>query len=154
MFGKFQKNTKKTESTNLNPSEEFQSAQQSNQPTEINPDDAKQETQNNTIAYEDFTKVEMTVGQIASAEKVENADRLLKLKVDFGTETRQIVSGIAEFYTPEDIVGKKCPFVTNLEPRTIRGVESNGMILAAKDSEGNFSLLNVDESVVPGTKLS
>jgi methionyl-tRNA synthetase len=106
------------------------------------------------IQYDDFAKVEMTVGKIIEAEKVENADRLLKLKVDFGTETRQIISGIAEFYTPEEIIGKKCPFVTNLEPRTIKGFESNGMILAAKDKKGNFSLLNVNDAVEVGTKLS
>lgn len=116
--------------------------------------DMVEKSNDGVISYDEFMKVEMTVGEIKSAEKVENTDRLLKLEVSFGDETRQIVSGIAEHYTPEELIGKKCPFVTNLAPRTIRGVESNGMILAAKDSEGNFSLLNVDEKVLPGTKLS
>jgi len=105
------------------------------------------------IEFDDFMKVEMTVGEIISAEKVENADRLLKLKVDFGTDTRQIVSGIAEYYKPEELVGKKTPFVTNLKPRTIRGEESNGMILAAKDSAGNFCLMGIDEKIEKGTRL-
>jgi methionyl-tRNA synthetase len=106
------------------------------------------------ISYDDFAKVEMTVGEIIAAEKVENADRLLKLKVDFGNETRQIVSGIAEYYQPQELIGRKSPFVTNLEPRKIRGEESNGMILATKDADGNFALLSVDEKIAKGTKLS
>ncbi len=106
------------------------------------------------ISIDDLAKVEISVGQIKTAEKVPNADRLLRLTVDFGTEVRQIVSGIAEYYTPEQIVGKKCPFITNLQPRTIKGLESNGMILAAKDTAGNFSLLDVDQKIAPGTKLS
>ena len=106
------------------------------------------------ISIDDLAKVEISIGQIKTAEKVPNADRLLRLTVDFGTEVRQIVSGIAEYYTPEAIVGKKCPFVTNLQPRVIKGLESNGMILAAKDSAGNFSLLDVDQKIAPGTKLS
>jgi methionyl-tRNA synthetase len=108
---------------------------------------------NGKIEFDDFMKVEMTVGEIVSAEKVENADRLLKLKVDFGTETRQIVSGIAEYYKPEELVGKKTPFVTNLKSRTIRGEESDGMILAAKDSAGNFCLMGIDKKIEKGTKL-
>ncbi len=106
------------------------------------------------ISIDDLAKVEISVGQIKTAEKVPNADRLLRLTVDFGTEVRQIVSGIAEYYTPEQIVGKKCPFITNLQPRVIKGLESNGMILAAKDTAGNFSLLDVDQKILPGTKLS
>lgn len=106
------------------------------------------------ISIDDLAKVEISVGQIKTAEKVPNADRLLRLTVDFGTEVRQIVSGIAEYYTPEQIIGKKCPFITNLQPRVIKGLESNGMILAAKDTAGNFSLLDVDQKILPGTKLS
>jgi len=106
------------------------------------------------ISIDDLAKVEISVGQIKTAEKVSNADRLLRLIVDFGTEVRQIVSGIAEYYTPEQIIGKKCPFITNLQPRVIKGLESNGMILAAKDTAGNFSLLDVDQKILPGTKLS
>lgn len=106
------------------------------------------------ISIDDLHKVEISVGEIKTAEKVENADRLLRLTVDFGGEVRQIVSGIAEYFAPESLIGKKCPFVTNLQPRMIKGLESNGMILAAKDDEGNFSLLDVDSKIKAGTKLS
>ena len=118
--------------------------------------DAKKESSpadDSKISFDDFAKVETTVGEIVSAEKVENADRLLRLEVMFGEEKRQIVSGIADFFAPEEIVGRKCPFVTNLAPRTIRGLESNGMILAAKDADGNFSLLDVDQKIKSGTRL-
>ena len=115
---------------------------------------ATENTADPKIAFDDFAKVEITIGEIVEAEKVENADRLLKLKVDFGTEQRQIVSGIAEYYEPQNLIGVKTPFVTNLEPRTIKGVKSNGMILAAKDSEGNFSILSVNPKIQKGTKLS
>lgn len=84
------------------------------------------------ISIEDFKKLEIKIGKILSVEKVEGADKLLKLDVDFGEFKRQIVSGIAEFYTPEELVGKLCPFIVNLEPRMLRGVESQGMLLAAK----------------------
>ena len=108
------------------------------------------------ISFDDFKKIEITIGEIKSVEKVENADRLLKLEVNFGDHTRQIVSGIAEYYeNMDDLIGRKCPFVTNLEPRTIKGVESNGMIMAAGSKEaGFFSILGVDGSVEPGTKVS
>jgi methionyl-tRNA synthetase len=131
-----------------------QTTEEKNQPQQPAQEPQKEERNDGKIAYDDFAKVEMTVGEIVEAEKVENADRLLKLRVDFGTETRQIVSGIAEYFSPEELIGRKSPFVTNLEPRKIRGAESNGMILAAKDSDGNFSLLSVDEKIAKGTKLS
>lgn len=85
-----------------------------------------------TVTFEEFKKVEIRIGKILSAEKVENADKLLKLQIDFGAEIgeRQIVSGIAEHYQPEDLVGKKLPFIVNLEPRKFRGVESQGMLMA------------------------
>lgn len=82
------------------------------------------------ITYDDFAKLEIRIGTITAAEKVEGANKLLKLTVDFGSETRQIVSGIAEWYAPDTLVGTQSSFLINLEPRTIRGVESQGMILA------------------------
>jgi len=114
----------------------------------------KEEKKEEKISIKDFAKVEISVGEIKFVEKIENADRLLRLEVDFGFEKRQIVSGIAEYYSGEDLIGKKCCFVTNLEPRIIKGFESNGMILAAKDEDGNFSLLNIDPEIKVGTKLS
>lgn len=109
------------------------------------------------INYDDFKKVEMTIGKIVSAEIVEDADKLLKLMVDFGEdEPRQILSGIREhFEDPQELVGVHCPFVTNLEPRTIRGLESNGMIVAVNDKDGNgFALLKVPEIISPGSSLN
>jgi len=107
------------------------------------------------INIEDFAKVEIKIGAILSAEKVENADKLLRLVVDFGEEApRQIVSGISAYYPePEMLVGKKCAFCTNLEPRTIRGLESNGMIMAVSTEDGKFSLLEVGQDIPPGTKI-
>ena len=83
------------------------------------------------IGIDDFLKVEMRVGQVKSAEKVAGADKLLKVMVDLGDEVRQIVAGIATVYTPEQLVGRKVVIVGNLEPRKLRGVDSNGMIVAA-----------------------
>jgi methionyl-tRNA synthetase len=106
------------------------------------------------IEYDDFKKVQIQVGEITHAEPVEGSEKLLKLTVRFGEEERQILSGIAKFRSPEDLVGKKVPFVTNLKPRMMMGLESNGMILAASDYEGHFSLLNVDPDVASGTHVS
>jgi methionine--tRNA ligase beta chain len=116
------------------------------------------QTENNSnskISIDDFKKVEITVGKIISAEKIDGADKLLKLSVDFGTETRQILSGIALHYEdPSLLIGKKFPFVTNLEPRTIRGLQSNGMILAVSDLEGGFALLEPNSDILQGSRLS
>lgn len=94
------------------------------------------------ISYEDFKKVEIRVGLILSAEKIPDTDKLLKLSVDFAEEApRQIVSGIATYFPDiSSLVGKKCMFVTNLEPRVIKGYQSDGMLFAVNDGE-NFSIL-------------
>lgn len=106
------------------------------------------------ISFEDFKKVEMTLGKILSAEKIPDTDKLLKLLVDFREEApRQIISGISLYFPdPGVLVDKKCMFITNLEPRTIRGHESNGMIMALSTDDGKFSLLEVDDSMPEGTK--
>lgn len=106
------------------------------------------------INIEDFKKIEMAVGKILSAEKVPDTDKLLKLSVDLGEENpRQIISGIALYFPePDALVGKKCMFATNLEPRTIRGLESNGMIMAVSTDDGKFSLLAVDDIIPAGTR--
>ncbi len=106
------------------------------------------------ISIDQFKAVEAKIGTILSAEKVENADKLLRLSVDFGEEggPRQILSGIAQYYSPESLVGKQCPFITNLEPRTIRGLESHGMILAGGLEDG-VVLLHPDKTVPSGTGL-
>jgi methionyl-tRNA synthetase len=106
------------------------------------------------ININDFIKVELKVGKILSAEKVPDTDKLLKLSVDLGEENpRQIVSGISMYFPDFAVlVGKKCMFVANLEPRMIRGLESNGMILAVSTDDGKFSLLEPNDEIPAGTK--
>jgi len=106
------------------------------------------------ISIEDFAKVDMRVGEIVSAEPVSGAKKLTKLMVDIGTEVRQVVAGIAEYYTPEQLVGMKVVLVTNLQPRKLRGVESNGMIVAATvGEEGRPVLVTFKEDVPNGARL-
>ena len=106
------------------------------------------------ISYDDFAKVEIRVGKILSAEKIPDTDKLLKLSVSFAEEnSRQIVSGIALYFPdPAILVGKKCMFVANLEPRTIRGFESNGMLFAVSTEDSKFSLLEPSSDIPEGTK--
>jgi methionyl-tRNA synthetase len=106
------------------------------------------------IGIEDFAKVEMRVGQIKTAERIVGADKLLKLTVDIGTEIRQICAGIAQFYEPESLIGRKVAVVVNLAPRKLRGVESNGMIVAASvGPEGRPVLTSFIEDVEVGSRL-
>ena len=95
----------------------------------------------NEVTFDDFSKMDIRVGEIITAEKVEKADKLLKLTVNTGLDTRIIVSGIAEHYSPKDVVGQKVSILMNLAPRKIRGVESQGMILMAEDDEGKLSFV-------------
>jgi methionine--tRNA ligase beta chain len=105
------------------------------------------------ITIDDFKKIEIKIGEILSAEKVEGADKLLKLSVDFGEENpRQVLSGIAEYRDPTALIGKKFPFVTNLEPRKIRGLESQAMILAAS-ADGQLALLTPDIDIKKGSRV-
>ena len=109
---------------------------------------------NNQISIDDFAKVELRVGEVKSAEKVKNADKLLKLEVDIGTEVRQIVAGIAEVYAPEKLVGRKVVIVANLAPRKLRGIESQGMIVAASlPPDGKPVLASFLEDVPVGARL-
>jgi methionyl-tRNA synthetase len=106
------------------------------------------------ITIDDFTKVEMRVGEVKSAERVQGADKLLKLMVDIGDEVRQIVAGIATSYEPETLVGRKVAVVINLAPRKLRGVESNGMILAASSGpDGKPVLAGFLEDIPVGSRL-
>lgn len=105
------------------------------------------------ISIEDFAKVELRVGQVKFAEKVKGADKLLRLEVDLGTEIRQVVAGIAEAYSPETLVGRKVVIVVNLAPRKLRGLESNGMIVAASPEGGKPVLAAFLEDVPVGTRL-
>jgi methionyl-tRNA synthetase len=108
---------------------------------------------NGKISIDDFAKVELRVGQVKTAEKVQGADKLLRLEVDLGTEVRQVVAGIAESYAPEVLIGRKVVIVANLAPRKLRGLESNGMIVAASPEGGKAVLATFLEDVPIGTRL-
>ncbi|HMT75343.1 MAG TPA: methionine--tRNA ligase [Chitinophagaceae bacterium] len=106
------------------------------------------------IVYDDFAKIDLKVGTIVAAEKVEKADKLLKLTIDLGFETRTVVSGIALHYKPEEIVGKQVTVVANLAPRKMRGIESNGMILMAEDITGKLHFVSPENKIEPGSNVS
>ena len=111
-----------------------------------------------TISFEEFKKLDIRIGKILSAKKVEGSDKLLKLEVDFGiSETgegirRQIIAGIAQLYAPEALIGKECPFAYNLAPRMLKGLESQGMILCPSGEAGPV-LLHPDKEVPPGSTI-
>ena len=115
---------------------------------------APQPIVNPKITYDDFAKVEIKAGKILTAEKIPETDKLLRLTVDFAESTpRQIVSGISMYFPdPNTLIGKTCMFVTNLEPRMLKGFESNGMLFALSTPDGNFSLLEPNSTIPPGTK--
>ncbi len=104
------------------------------------------------ITFEDFQKLDIRIGKITEAEKVEGADKLLKLQVDIGSEKRQLVAGIAEFFDPANLIGKQIPILVNLEPKALRGIESQGMILVA-EAGGEFALLTPEKEVPPGSRV-
>jgi methionyl-tRNA synthetase len=101
------------------------------------------------ITFEEFTQLDLKTGTILEAEKMAKTKKLLVLKVDLGHEQRTIVSGIAESYSPEEVVGKKVSVLTNLPPRTIRGVESQGMLLMAEDRDGRLIFISPEDNNTP-----
>lgn len=105
-----------------------------------------------TITIQDFTKIELRVAKVLEASEIEGADRLLKLRVDIGTEERQLVAGIKKSYAPEDLVGKHIVVVANLKPARLRGVDSQGMLLAAQTEEGPL-LVSFDKDVPAGAPV-
>lgn len=105
------------------------------------------------ISIDDFDKVQIQVGEVIKCEPVPKAKKLLVSQIKIGAETRQIVSGIAKYYKPEEMVGKKVAVITNLKPCKLCGVESQGMILAAGDDEGNLSVVTVDKDIVAGSEI-
>lgn len=119
-------------------------------------EETKSETPNikSEIVFDDFAKIDLRIGTIVSAEKVEKADKLLKLSVDLGFETRAIVSGIALHFKPEEIVGKQVIVVCNLAPRKMRGIESNGMILMAEDKSGKLHFVHPGNNIDAGSTVS
>jgi methionyl-tRNA synthetase len=106
------------------------------------------------IGYDDFSKIDLKIGTIVSAEKVHKADKLLKLEIDMGTEQRTIVSGIALHFKPDEIIGKQVIVVANLAPRKMRGIESNGMILMAEDKEGKLNFVTPENEIQPGASVT
>lgn len=120
-------------------------------------EDNKKSEQLNTkpmISYDDFAKLDLKVGTITEAEKVEKADKLLKLTVDLGSEQRTVVSGIAKSYNAEDVIGQQVTLLTNLEPRKIRGIESQGMILMGENSDGKLSFIAPDKKIAEGSEIA
>jgi methionyl-tRNA synthetase len=105
------------------------------------------------IVYDDFDKLDLRIGTITAAEKVQKADKLLKLQIDLGFETRTIVSGIAQHFTPESLVQKQVIVVANLAPRKMRGIESQGMILTAEQPDGKLILVNPDSVATNGSNV-
>jgi len=102
------------------------------------------------ITFNDFKKLDIRIGRVLSADRVDGTDKLIKLEVDFGAEKRQLVAGIAEFFEPDNLIGKEIPVLLNLEPRSIKGIESQGMILAI-DVDGKPVLLLPEREVPPGS---
>ena len=102
---------------------------------------AKLHFRKDTVTFDDFTKIDIRTATILEAEKVPKTTKLLKLKIDTGIDIRTIVSGIAEYYEPEAIIGKQISIVANLEPRKIKGIESKGMILMAEDKDGKLVMV-------------
>jgi methionyl-tRNA synthetase len=113
------------------------------------------ESQKEIITFEDFAKIDLRIGTIIEAEKMPKANKLLVLKVDTGIDVRTIVSGIAEHFTPEEVIGKRVTVLVNLAPRALRGVESEGMLLLTNNAEGKLVFVNPDaEGVINGAMIS
>jgi methionyl-tRNA synthetase len=105
------------------------------------------------VSFDDFTRIDIRTATILEAEKVPKTTKLLKLKIDTGLDVRTIVSGIAEYYEPESIIGKQISIVANLEPRKIKGIESKGMILMAEDKDGKLVMVTPAEKVSNGSAI-
>ena len=105
------------------------------------------------ITFEDFQKLDMRVGKILEASQVPGSRNLIRMIVDFGTEKRQAVAGLLQWYTPEQLTGKKCVFILNLQRRKLMGVESQCMIFAAEDDKGNVVIVQPEKDIAEGSKV-
>ena len=105
------------------------------------------------VAYDDFSKLDLRVGTVLECEKVPKADKLLRFLIDDGLDKRTIVSGIAKMYKPEELIGKQVVFIANLEPRKLKGIESQGMLLSAENFDGMLSLVMPQREVKPGSEV-
>jgi methionine--tRNA ligase beta chain len=105
------------------------------------------------ISFDDFQKLDLRVGKVVEANQIPGSRNLIKMIVDFGTEKRQVVAGLLQWYKPDSLVGKKCAFILNLQRRKLMGVESQCMILAAEDAEGNVVILQPEREIVEGSRI-
>jgi methionine--tRNA ligase beta chain len=105
------------------------------------------------ITFADFQKIDLRIGRILEATVIPESKKLIKILVDFGSEKRQAVAGLLKYYKPEELVGKKCVFLLNLQRRMLAGIESQCMILAAEDETGNVSVLQPEKDIVEGSKI-
>ena len=105
------------------------------------------------VSFAEFQKLDMRVGKIIEATQIPSSKKLIKLTVDFGSEKRQAVAGLLKYYSPEELTGKKCIFLLNLQRRVLAGVESQCMILAAEDSEGNVVVVMPEKDIAEGSKI-
>jgi methionine--tRNA ligase beta chain len=105
------------------------------------------------ISFEDFQKLDLRVGKITEASQIPGSRNLIRMVVDFGTEKRQAVAGLAQWYKPQDLVGKKCAFILNLQRRKMMGVESQCMIFAADDDKGNVVVLQPEKDIAEGSRI-
>lgn len=124
------------------------------EPAKTGAENQHSDTNKPEIVYDDFAKLDLRVGTVITCKKVEKADKLLKLTIDLGAETRTIVSGIALHYNSSEMIGKQVVVVVNLAPRKMKGIESQGMILTAEDKDGKLRLLKPEEAVIPGSSVS
>jgi methionine--tRNA ligase beta chain len=105
------------------------------------------------ISFADFEKIDLRIGKIIEATAVPESKKLIKIIVDFGSEKRQAVAGLLKYYKPEELVGKKCVFLLNLQRRMLAGLESQCMVLAAEDEAGNVIVLQPEKDIVEGSKI-
>jgi methionine--tRNA ligase beta chain len=105
------------------------------------------------ITFNEFQKIDLRIGKIIEASAVPESKKLIKILVDFGSEKRQAVAGLLKYYMPEELVGKKCVFLLNLQKRMLAGLESQCMVLAAEDEAGNVTVLQPEKDIVEGSKI-
>jgi methionyl-tRNA synthetase len=106
------------------------------------------------ITFSEFQKLDLRIGKIIEATQVPESKKLIKILVDFGMEKRQAVAGLLKYYKPEELVGKKCVFLLNLQRRLLAGIESQCMVLAAEDKAGNVTVLQPEKDIAEGSKIS
>lgn len=105
------------------------------------------------ITFSDFEKLDLRIGKVIEATQVPESKKLIRLLIDFGTEKRQAVAGLLKYYKPEELVGRKCVFLLNLQRRMLAGIESQCMVLAAEDELGNVSVLQPEKDIAEGSKI-